>query len=326
MVGQPHRLRRAPSSPFRDCSAMTHRSGFVSIIGRPNAGKSTLLNALAGAKLAIVSEKPQTTRTTVQGVVTEPDAQIVFMDTPGIHKSDTMINRRMMDTVRGALEERDLVLFVADASVPVAASDRDAVDLVRKIPAPVFLVLNKIDRISDKRALLPLIESYKQLHDFAEYFPVSAATGDGLDILQRSIVARLPEGPSYFPDDYLTDQPECFMAAEVVREKILAATRQEVPHAIAVVVEQWEDKPRLLRIAATVYVERPGQKAIVIGSRGATLRNIGSEARLELKSTFSKEVFLELFVKVRPGWREDPAFLNAIDWRTMTGDSPATME
>ena len=303
--------------------AEIYRSGFVSIVGRPNAGKSTLLNALTGSKLAIVSDKPQTTRTTIQGVVTEAHAQIVFIDTPGIHKSSTMINRRMMDTVRAALEERDLLLFMADASVPMTAADRDAVDLTRMIPAPVFLVLNKIDRISDKRALLPLIESYKQLHDFAEYFPISAEKGDGLDDLRRAIVARLPEGPKYFPDDYLTDQPERFMAAEIVREKILAATRQEVPHAIAVMVDNWEDNPKLLRIAATVYVERPGQKAIVIGTRGATLKSIGSEARLELESTFSKKVFLELFVKVRANWREDPTFLNAIDWRTITGDSPA---
>ena len=306
--------------------AMTHRSGFVSIIGRPNAGKSTLLNALTGNKLAIVSDKPQTTRTAIQGVVTEPGAQIVFIDTPGIHKSDTLINRRMMDTVRAAVEERDLLLFVADASVPMSAADRDAVDLARKIPAPVFLLLNKIDRVPDKRALLPFIENYKQLHDFAEYFPISAEKGDGLGDLRKAIVARLPEGPKYFPDDYLTDQPERFMAAEIVREKILAATRQEVPHAIAVMVETWEDNPKLLRIAATVYVERAGQKAIVIGARGATLKSIGSAARLELEATFSKKVFLELFVKVRPGWREDPAFLNAIDWRSMTGDSPAIME
>ena len=306
--------------------SLTHRSGFVSIAGRPNAGKSTLLNALTGNKLAIVSDKPQTTRTAIQGVVTEPGAQIVFIDTPGIHRSGTLINRRMMNTVRAAIEERDLLLFVADASVPITAADRDAVDLARKISAPVFLVLNKTDRVSDKRALLPLIESYKQLHDFAEYFPISAATGEGLGELRKSIVARLPEGPKYFPDDYLTDQPERFLAAEIVREKILAVTRQEVPHAIAVVVEKWEDNPKLLRIAAIVYVERAGQKAIVIGARGGTLRDIGRQARQELESMFSKKIFVELFVKVRPGWREDPAFLNAIDWRMMTGDSPTIME
>jgi GTP-binding protein Era len=303
-----------------------HRSGFVSIIGRPNAGKSTLLNALTGSKLAIVSEKPQTTRTSIQGVVNEPGAQIVFIDTPGIHKSDNLFNKRMMDTVRASVDERDLILFVADACAPVTAGDREAVDLARKISSPVFLLLNKIDRIADKRTLLPLIERYQKLHDFAEYFPVSAITGDGLDGLGKAIVARLPEGPQYFPPDYITDQPERFLAAEIVREKILAAARQEVPHSIAVLIDRWEDNSKLLRIAATIFVERAGQKAIVIGAKGAMLKSIGTGARLEMESLFSKKVFLELFVKVRAGWREDPGFLNAIDWRSMTGDSSATKE
>jgi GTP-binding protein Era len=303
-----------------------HRSGFVSIIGRPNAGKSTLLNALTGSKLAIVSEKPQTTRTSIQGVVNEPGAQMVFIDTPGIHKSDNLFNKRMMDTVRASVDERDLILFVADATAPVTASDREAVDLARKISSPVFLLLNKIDRIADKRTLLPLIEQYRQLHDFTEYFPVSAITGDGLDALRKAIVARLPEGPQYFPPDYITDQPERFLAAEIIREKILAAARQEVPHSIAVLIDRWEDNTKLLRIAATIFVERPGQKAIVIGAKGAMLKSIGTGARIEMESMFSKKVFLELFVKVRAGWREDPAFLNAIDWRSMTGDSSAIME
>jgi GTP-binding protein Era len=303
-----------------------HRSGFVSIIGRPNAGKSTLLNALTGSKLAIVSEKPQTTRTSIQGVVNEPGAQMVFIDTPGIHKSDNLFNKRMMDTVRASVDERDLILFVADATAPVTASDREAVDLARKILSPVFLLLNKIDRIVDKRTLLPLIEQYRQLHDFTEYFPVSAITGDGLDALRKAIVARLPEGPQYFPPDYITDQPERFLAAEIIREKILAAARQEVPHSIAVLIDRWEDNTKLLRIAATIFVERPGQKAIVIGAKGAMLKSIGTGARIEMESMFSKKVFLELFVKARAGWREDPAFLNAIDWRSMTGDSSAIME
>ncbi len=303
-----------------------HRSGFVSIIGRPNAGKSTLLNALTGSKLAIVSEKPQTTRTSIQGVVNEPGAQIVFIDTPGIHKSDNLFNKRMMETVRASVDERDLILFVADAAAPVTAADREAVDLARKISSPVFLLLNKIDRIADKRTLLPLIEQYRQLHDFAEYFPVSAIAGDGLDALRKAIVARLPEGPQYFPPDYITDQPERFLAAEIIREKILAAARQEVPHSIAVLVDNWEDNSKLLRIAATIFVERAGQKAIVIGAKGAMLKSIGTGARMEMESLFSKKVFLELFVKVRAGWREDPAFLNAIDWRSMTGDSSAIME
>jgi len=303
-----------------------HRSGFVSIVGRPNAGKSTLLNALTGARLAIVSSKPQTTRTAIQGVVNEPGAQIVFIDTPGIHRSDTLFNKRMMETVRAAVDERDLILFVADAAAPISAADREAVDLARSVQAPAFLVLNKIDRIADKRELLPLIESYRALHDFAEYFPVSAAKGDGLAGLRRAIVARLPEGPEYFPPDYLTDQPERFLAGEIIREKILAATRQEVPHAIAVLIDKWEDGTKLLRIAATIFVERAGQKAIVIGARGSTLKSIGSAAREEIEAQFARKVFLELFVKVRANWREDPEFLNAIDWRSMTGESSSIME
>jgi len=231
-----------------------------------------------------------------------------------------------METVRAAVDERDLVLFMADASVAMTAADREAVDLARKVRAPAFLLLNKIDRVADKRALLPLLEAYQKLHDFTEYFPISAATGDGLEELSRCIVARLPEGPQYFPPDYLTDQPERFLAAEIIREKILSSTRQEVPHAIAVLIDKWEDSGKLLRVAATIYVERPGQKAIVIGAKGAMLKSIGSQARREIEALFSRKVFLELFVKVRSGWREDPAFLNAIDWRSMTGDSSAIME
>jgi len=205
-------------------------SGFVSLIGLPNAGKSTLLNALVGQKVAIVADKPQTTRTSIQGVVTLPEAQIVFVDTPGIHKADTQLNKRLMHTVRGAMEERDLLLFVADATRKFGEDDRRAIDLAKKPGAPVVLVLNKVDLLRDKAALLPLIEDYKAAFEFAEFVPVSAVKGTGLDDLRRTIIKMLPEGPRYFPDDYVTDQPERFLAAELVREKVLVATRQEVPH------------------------------------------------------------------------------------------------
>jgi GTPase len=294
-------------------------SGFVSIIGRPNAGKSTLLNALVGSKLAIVSDKPQTTRTSIQGVLTTESAQIVFLDTPGIHKSTTLFNQRMMETVRAALAERDVLLFLADATVPFSDEDAEAVDALRNIATPVLLLLTKIDRLADRRTLLPLLDRYKATREFGEYIPISAVTGEGLGLVRQAILGRLPEGPRYFPSDYITDQPERFLAAELIREKILEQTRQEVPHSVAVMVDQWEETPRLTRIAATIYVERPGQKAIIIGSKGSVLKQIGTKARQEMESMFARKIFLELFVKVRPGWRESPEFLKAIDGRSMSG-------
>lgn len=295
-------------------------SGFVSLLGRPNAGKSTLLNAMVGAKLAIVADKPQTTRTTIQGVLTLENAQIVFVDTPGIHRSDSTFNRRMMETVRSALDGRDVLVFVADASLPFTEADAHAVDLVRKSGTPCILVLNKIDRLANKFSLLPLIERYKVAFDFAEYLPLSAKTGEGLEDLKTAIAARLPEGPAYFPADHITDQPERFLAGEMIREKILKETRQEVPHSVAVLIDQWEDTPHLLRVLATIYVEKDGQKGIIIGARGAMLKRVGTLARQEMESFFGRKVYLELFVKVRPGWREDPEFLNEIDWRSMLGE------
>jgi GTP-binding protein Era len=295
------------------------RSGYVSILGRPNAGKSTLLNALLGGKLAIVSEKPQTTRTSIEGVLHLPDAQIIFLDTPGIHASDTLINKRMMDTVRASLADRDLLLFLADAVAPFTPEDAKAVDALGRSQAPTFLVLTKIDRLQDKRQLLPRIEQYKALREFDEYLPISALTGQGLDGLRSAIIARMPEGPEYFPTDHLTDQPERFLAAELIREQILRNTRQEVPHAVAVAIDQWEDKPAITSIMATIFVERAGQKAIVIGAKGANLKKIGTLARHEIETLLARKVFLQLFVKVESNWRENPEFLNSIDWRSMRG-------
>jgi GTP-binding protein Era len=292
-------------------------SGFVSLIGLPNAGKSTLLNALVGQKVAIVADKPQTTRTSIQGVVTLPDAQIVFADTPGIHKADSPLNKRLMDTVRGALEARDLLLFVADATRKFGEEDRRAIDLARKPGAPVVLVLNKVDLLKGKAALLPLIEQYKSVFEFAEYVPVSAVKGIGLDDLQKTILKYLPEGPAYFPEDYVTDQPERFLAAELIREKVLLATRQEVPHSVNVVVDRWEETPQITRIYATIRVEREGQKAIVIGSGASMIKQIGMLARQEMERLFGIKIFLDLHVRVEPGWRENRAFLNTLDWRTM---------
>lgn len=295
------------------------RAGFVSILGRPNAGKSTLLNALTGAKLAIVAAKAQTTRTTVQGVVNAPGAQMVFLDTPGIHKAGSLINRRMMESIRTAVEDRDVLLYLADATLEPNDEDERAIAMVKKTETPLFLVLNKIDRIQDKRNLLVRIEQYKAIHEFTEYMPVSAISGDGLDRLKQAIVERLPESEPFFPEDYITDQPERFLVAELIREKILKMAQQEVPHSVAVLIEKWEDTPKILRIYATVYVERAGQKAIIIGAGGSMLKKIGTAARIDAEQQLERKIYLELFVKVKENWREDPAFLNEIDWRSMTG-------
>jgi GTPase len=304
------------------------KSGFVSIVGRPNAGKSTLLNALVGQKVAIVANQPQTTRTTIQGVVNVSGAQIVFVDTPGIHQADSPLNQRLMHTVRAAIEERDLLLFVADATSPFGEEDHRAIQMAARGTrshdgergAPMVLVLNKVDRLPEKGRLLPLIEQYKTDYAFADFVPVSALKGEGLDDLRRVVIAHLPEGPAYFPEDFVTDQPERFLAAELIREKVLAATRQEVPHAVAVAVDRWDETPQLTRIFATIRVEREGQKRILIGAKGAMLKKIGTEARQEIERLFGIRVYLDLHVRVEADWREKAIFLDALDWRTMRGE------
>ena len=296
----------------------THRTGFISIAGRPNAGKSTLLNALIGEKVAITAYQPQTTRTSIQGVLTTATAQMVFIDTPGIHKSDSLFNKRMMDTVRGALQDRDLVLYVADATRPITEEDEHAVSALDKSIKTV-LVLNKIDEMKEKPLLLAKIQQYVELFPYSDAVPVSARKGDGVTELRNLIESYLPEGPPVFPQDYLTDQPVRFLAAEIIRERILRTVRQEVPHAVAILIDSWDETPKLTKIAATIYIERPGQKAILIGAKGQTLKKIGSEARLELERMLTQKVFLSLFIKVKPDWREDPSFLKAVDWRSMLG-------
>lgn len=309
------------------------RSGFVSIIGAPNAGKSTLLNALVGEKLAIVTSKPQTTRTRIQGILNlkpikgRPAAQIIFIDTPGVHRPDTRLNRKMLQEIHEALESRDLILLIVDASEKSGAASQHALKLVKQYVAgpisdnsapsslsPVFLLLNKIDRVP-KQNLLPLIEHWNRLLQFQEIIPVSAKTGEGLDLLLDKIVKVLPEGPRYFPDDQLTDQPERFLAAEIIREKILEKTGQEVPYSIAVMLDRYEELEKLIRISATIYCEREGQKGILIGKRGERLKEIGTAARLELERLLGKKVFLELHVKVKSGWRESGSFLEDLTWR-----------
>jgi GTP-binding protein Era len=295
-------------------------AGHATIIGLPNAGKSTLLNAIVGEKIAIVTAKAQTTRTSLTGVWTGDNAQIVFVDTPGVHKSDTVINRRMMQVVRASLNAVDVVVYVVDATRRPGDGDAQTVDLVKKPGTPIILVLNKVDQIKDKPKILALIEHFKALHDFNEYIPLSAKSGDGIDDLRKTIAKYLPESEPLRPEDHLTDVPSRFLAAETIREKILILSRQEVPHSVAVLVDEWEDKPNVIRVSATIYVERAGQKAIIVGAGGAMLKKIGTSARFELEKFFGKKFFLELFVKVKPDWRNQPEFLNELDWRRMVND------
>jgi GTPase len=360
---------------------MGFRSGFVSIVGRPNAGKSTLLNALLGQKLAIVTHKPQTTRTRIHGVLEvplkkkangdagHPPAQVVLVDTPGVHKPETQLDRRMMQEVMDALESRDVVLFIVDVThrLPLkdgganptsqkrdpsassgqvvghpgkitgrmalsAAEDDFALSLVRRLDCPVVLVLNKIDAVR-KEELLPLIAHWSAQHKFAAVVPISARKKEGLGLLLETVVGLLPEGQRYFPRDQVTDQPERFLAAELIREKILMLTGEEVPYATAVVVERWEEpavrlnakgkirkpsphaKSPVTKIAAAIYCEREGQKAILIGKQGAMLKAIGTAARKEIESLLGTRVFLELFVKVQSEWRSSRGFVEELDWR-----------
>jgi len=304
-------------------SVSEHVSGFVSLLGRPNAGKSTLLNALVGAKVAIVADKPQTTRTTIQGVWTTPTAQVVFIDTPGIHQAETKFNQRMMQSIQEALDQRDLLIYLHDATHPPGPADEAALELIKSARTPVLLALTKVDRLAKKDELLPLIAWFRERHEFEDYLPISALAGDGLEELRQAVLQRLPPGEAFFPEDYYTDQPERFIAAEIIREKILALTRQEVPHSVAVMVDQWEDTPKITNVAATIHVERSGQKAIVLGTKAERLKRIGTEARLELESLLGRRFFLHLFVKVSPKWRENPSFLRELDWRAQLGVEPA---
>ncbi len=301
---------------------MSFRSGFVCILGRPNAGKSTLLNALAGEKLAIVSPKPQTTRTRVLGVIHVPKkkgragAQVVLIDTPGVHRADSSLGRKMMGDVREALNGCDLVLMIVDAARKPDPADQLLVSLVKQSNTPSFLLPNKIDLLGgEKRKLLPIIEQYSKQHDYREIIPISARKREGLDVLLDKLIAVLPEGPRYFPEDQITDQPVRFMAAELIREQLLKATSEEVPHSVSVVVEQFEEGAKLTRIAAAIFCERESQKRILIGRQGQMLKRVGTAARLEIERMVGTKVFLELFVRIQPKWRESRAFVEEMDWR-----------
>jgi GTP-binding protein Era len=287
------------------------KSGYVSLIGRPNAGKSTLLNTMVGAKVAIVSDKPQTTRGRILGVKNYPDGQIVFVDTPGIHRPLHRLNVRMVDAAVETLREVDVVALIFDASTKPGHGDEFVSALLEKVRNPVVLVLNKIDLVQ-KAKLLPLIERVQKWREFAAIVPVSAQTGDGVDRLERVLLEQLPEGDSLYPEDYLTDQPERTLVAETVREKILKHTRAELPFSTAVVVDKFdeEERERMLRLYCTIFVEHDSQKAIVIGRGGEMIKRIGTEARKDLEETFETRVFLDLRVKVNPDWRNDDRALD----------------
>ena len=279
-----------------------------------------MLNALVREKLAIVTRKPQTTRNRIQGIVNvekkgkRPAGQIVLIDTPGVHKPINSLNRRMMKEVYDALEGCDLLLVIVDASGKFDAADQFVLNLAKKTNTPIILLLNKIDVIPKER-LLPLIAQYRELHEFVDVIPISALKEKGLDTLLDAIVKALPEGPRYFPKDQITDQPERFLVAELIREQVLQFTSQEVPHATAVLIDSFEEGAKLTRIAATIFCEREGQKAILIGKQGSSLKKIGTHARRQIERLLGTKVFLELFVKVEPNWRESRGFVEEIDWR-----------
>ena len=290
------------------------RAGFVSLLGRPNAGKSTLLNRVVGAKLAIVSDKPQTTRTRILGVKNVEDGQLVFVDTPGVHRPLHRMNVRMVDDAVQAAREVDVVALVADASERTGAGTKFVLDLLETTDTPAVLVLNKIDLIA-KRRLLPAIDWWRQQREFADIVPVSALTGDGVDRLEQVLLSHLPEGERLFPDDYLTDQPERTLAAEMVREQVLAHTREELPFSTAVIVDQFDEPEQpggLLRLYCSILVEQSSQKPIVIGRAGEMIKRIGTAARQELERFFETKVYLDLHVKVKPGWREDERVLDSL--------------
>ncbi len=292
----------------------TFRSGFVAIIGRPNAGKSTLVNRLVGQKIAIVTAKPQTTRNRIQGIVTNPKGQVVFIDTPGLHEADSALGRQMMQEVAAALEGIDVLLLMADASRMQPHADELLLERARRFRGKTILALNKVDRLA-KPKLLPLIEVFAKAFAFAAILPISALKGEGCEELLDELFQHLPEGAPYFPEDQVTDQPERFLAAEIIREKAIQVMYHEVPYALAVAVEKFEETPRLLRIEAVMNVERDSQKKILIGHKGEILKKIGTEARKELEGILGAKIYLGLFVKVVPDWRENPQRIRELDWR-----------
>jgi GTP-binding protein Era len=304
-----------------------HKSGFVAIVGRPNAGKSTLVNRLVGQKIAIVTSKPQTTRNRIQGIVNRANTQIVLIDTPGLHDAKTALNKQMMREVAAALEGIDVLVLMVDATAVSSEFtstnaetrkfhvDNLVMDKSKRFGGKTILVLNKIDKLPRPK-LAPMLEAFGKAQDFAAIVPISAMKGGGCDALMQEVIKLLPEGEPYFPEDQVTDQPERFLASEIVREKAIALTYHEVPHALKVEVEKWEETPKVLRIEMTLTVERASQKKILIGKKGEMLKAIGTRARKELEEILSAKIYLGLFVKVAENWRENPMAVRELDWHT----------
>jgi len=296
------------------------KSGFIGIIGRPNVGKSTLLNALVGEKVAIATRKPQTTRNRIMGVRNLPGGQMVFMDTPGIHKADSPLNRHMVDIAKDTFQRVDMLLLLIEASTGVHPVDPSIIKSLPEAGMPVILVINKIDLVK-KTQLLPLIDQLRTLHPFAAIVPLSALNGDGLSMLTDEIMQTLPEGPAYFPEDMMTDRSERFIASEIIREKIILLTRQEIPYATAVVVDAFkeDEQKQLIRIQATIHVEKDSQKGILIGKKGAKLKEIGTKARMDLEAFFASRIYLELFVRVQKDWTHDEKMLKRFGYSPEQG-------
>lgn len=293
----------------------THKSGFVAIVGRPNVGKSTLLNRVVGQKIAIMSDKAQTTRNKIQGVYTTDDAQLIFIDTPGIHKPKHRLGDFMVETAYSALREVDVTLFMISADQKRGKGDDFIIERLRQSQTPVFLVINKIDKVHPD-ALLAIIEDYSSQMDFAEIVPISATEGNNFETLMKLLIDEMPEGPQYFPEDQITDHPEYFIVSELVREKVLLLTRDEVPHSVAVVVDYMKrDHNDKVHIQATIIVERDSQKGIIIGKGGKMLKQIGTKARLDIEHLLDDKVFLELWVKVQKDWRDKQTFLTDYGYR-----------
>ncbi len=290
------------------------RSGFVAIVGRPNVGKSTLLNRILGEKIVITSDKPQTTRNRIQGIHNMPAGQIVFIDTPGVHRAKSRLNRYMVETALASIKEVDVVLFLVEADAEPAGQEKIITEILADAGMPVFLVINKTDLV-EKERLLARIAAYARLFPFREIVPVSALTGESVERLVELVFASLPEGPAYFPDDILTDLPERFVVAEIIREKVFRLTRDEIPYSVAVTVDSFTERADgLISISASIVVERDSQKGIIIGRRGEMLKKIGSQARQEIEGLLDARVFLELFVKVRKDWSENPRMLKELGY------------
>ena len=289
------------------------KSGFVAFLGRPTAGKSTLLNRIVGQKVAIVSDKPQTTRTRIVGVKNYDDGQVVFVDTPGVHKPTHRMNVRMVDAALDAMREVDVVALVVDVSVKPGPGDRFMLNVIKEVKSPAILVLNKVDLIA-KHRLLPIIDRYRHEHPFVEIVPISAVDGTNVDVLEKLFLQYLPEGQPLYPPDYLTDQPERFFVSEIVREQVLQLTHDELPHSTAVIVDRFEEPgdDNLLKLYCTILVERESQKPIVIGRGGTMIKKIGTAARLEIEQFFDTKVYLDLHVKVKSEWRDDDRLLDEI--------------